>query len=212
MIRSFVLALLLLPMCALAQLGDSRLPISLDADFSDYDGKSSMLTFKGLRLSQGSIGIEAEEGRASKLDFEDSVWQLAGNVIITVENGRIECDTADLEFTDNELRIANITGAPATFELTRNGSEEKTYAEAGLLRYDLRAGAIEFSDNAKIIEGGNQIASDYLVYNISEQRIKAQGSGEGDGKVKITFTPRDEADAETTETSADDVSDGDPPE
>ena len=76
MIRSLVLTLLLAPVCALAQIGDSRLPISLDADFSDYDGKSSMLTFTGLRLSQGNIGIEADEGRASKLDFEDSVWQL----------------------------------------------------------------------------------------------------------------------------------------
>ena len=192
MIRSLSLILLMLvPFSAVAQLGDSRLPISLDADFSDYDGKNSMLTFRGLRLSQGNIGIEADEGRASKLDFEDSVWQLAGNVIITVENGRIECETADLQFRNNELRIANITGAPATFELTRVGNAERTYAEAGLLRYDLKAGVIEFSDNAKITEGGNQIASDYLVYNISEQRIKAQGSGEGDGKVKITFTPRE---------------------
>ncbi len=199
MIRSLVLILLLAPTCGLAQIGDSRLPISLDADFSDYDGKSSMLTFRGLRLSQGNIGIEADEGRASKLDFEDSVWKLAGNVVITVENGRIECETADLEFTDNELRVANISGTPATFELSRSSSEDTTFAEAGLLRYDLRAGAIEFSDNAKIVEGGNQIASDYLVYNIEEQRIKAQGSGEGDGKVKITFTPRDEDGAEAVD-------------
>ena len=228
MIRSLVLSLLLMPLCALAQLGDSRLPISLDADFSDYDGKSSMLTFRGLRLSQGNIGIEADEGRASKLDFEDSVWQLAGNVVITVENGRIQCDTADLEFTDNELRVANISGSPATFRLSRSGSEEETYAEAGLLRYDLREGAIEFSDSAKIVEGGNQIASDYLVYNISEQRIKAQGSGEGDGKVQITFTPRDENDTdsspetspetsqetsqETSEEAGDEPAGGDAPE
>ena len=192
MIRSLILMLLLVSGSTFAQIGDSRLPISLDADFSDYDGRNSMLTFRGLRLSQGNIGIEADEGRASKLDFDDSVWQLAGNVVITVENGRIECETADLEFSNNELRIANITGTPARFELTRTGNADKTYAEAGLLRYDLKAGAIEFSDNAVIVEGGNQIASDYLVYNISEQRIKAQGSAEGDGKVKITFTPRDD--------------------
>ena len=212
MIRSLVLILLLAPVGTLAQIGDSRLPISLDADFSDYDGKSSMLTFRGLRLSQGNIGIEADEGRASKLDFEDSVWQLAGNVIITVENGRIECETADLEFTDNELRVANISGTPATFELSRSGSEETTFAEAGLLCYDLRAGAIEFSDDAKIVEGGNQIASDYLVYNIDEQRIKAQGSGEGDGKVKITFTPRDEEDADPPDDPTDETVGGDAPE
>ena len=35
-----------------------------------------MLMFRGLRLSQGNIGIEADEGRASNLDFEDSIFSL----------------------------------------------------------------------------------------------------------------------------------------
>lgn len=186
------LALLVLSSPGFAQLNDPRLPISLDADYSDYDGKSSMLTFRGLRLSQGRISVEAEQGRASELNFEESVWQLSGSVAITVNNGEIRCETADLEFRDNQLKVASISGAPATFELRRPGSEEPTFAEARLLRYDLDAGTIEFSGDAKIVEGGNQISSGFLVYNIAEQRIQAQGSDEDDGKVKITFTPRDE--------------------
>jgi len=204
-----ILSLLLLPVCAAAQLTDLRLPISLDADSTDYDGKSSMLMFRGLRLSQGNIGIEADEGRASNLDFEDSVWQFSGNVIIDVENGHIECDTADLQFANHQLTVATIGGAPATFELKRVGSEETTYAEAGKLRYDLTSGVIEFSEDATITEGGNQISSNYLVYNIVEQRINAQGSPDGDGKVRITYTPQstdDEAgDASVEETDAGDA-------
>lgn len=202
-IRTALALCLLLPALSPAQLTDSRLPISLDADFSDYDGKNSMLTFRGLRLSQGGIGIEAEQGMASKLDFEDSVWRLSGNVVIVVDNGRIECDSADLRFSNNQLTAADIGGSPATFVLTRPGNEESTRAEAGALRYDLKAGSIEFSDDAKITEGGNQIASDFLVYNIREQRIKAQGSADGDSKVKITFTPRDEAAPEQDESPGD---------
>ena len=186
-----VAVILLLPAAAAAQITDLRLPISLDADSTAYDGKRSMLMFRGLRMTQGTIGIEADEGRASNLDFEDSVWQFSGNVVIDVENGHIECDTADLQFTDHQLTLATIAGAPATFELTRPGSEEPTYAEAGKLRYDLLAGTIEFSGDAVITEGGNKIASNYLVYNIVEQRINAQGSREGDGKVRITYTPKE---------------------
>ena len=89
-----------------------RLPISLDAESTDYDGKNSMLMFKGLRLTQGNIGVEADEGRATKLDFEDSVWRFNGNVVIDTENGHIECDTADLMFRDHQLQVASITGAP----------------------------------------------------------------------------------------------------
>ncbi len=173
-----------------AQLSELRLPISLDADSTDYDGKNSMLMFKGLRLSQGNIGIEADEGRASKLDFEDSVWRFTGNVIIDVDNGHIECDSADLQFSEHQLLLAEIEGNPATFELTRAGSEDTTYAEARKLRYDLRAGTIEFSGDATITEGGNQISSSFLVYNILEQRINAQSSADGENRVKIIYTPR----------------------
>ena len=81
--------LFLLPVAAAAQITDLRLPISLDADSTAYDGKNSMLMFRGLRLTQGTIGIEADEGRASNLDFEDSVWQFSGSVVIDVEDGQV---------------------------------------------------------------------------------------------------------------------------
>ena len=168
---------------------DLRLPISLDADSTDYDGKSSMLMFRGLRLSQGNLGIQADEGRASKLDFEDSVWHFSGNVIIDVENGHIECAVADLTFSGHELTHATITGAPATFEMQRPDSDEITYAEAGRLEYEFATGVVTFSEQATITEGGNQISSEYLVYNILEQRINAQSGGDGDSKVRITYTP-----------------------
>jgi lipopolysaccharide transport protein LptA len=191
MLRFTGIALAVLVMCspAHAQVGDLRLPISLDADSTDYDGKSSMLMFRGLRLTQGSIGIEADEGRASKLDFEDSVWHFAGNVVIDTENGHIESETADLRFAGHQLQHATITGAPASFEMNRPGSDKITYAEAGRLEYDFKAGVVEFSEQATITEGGNKISSNYLVYNISEQRIKAQSGGADDEKVRITYTP-----------------------
>lgn len=181
--------LLLLPQLLGAQIADLRLPISLDADSTDWDGKTSMLMFRGLRLSQGRIGVSADQGRASKLDFQDSVWHFEGNVIIDVEGGHIECSSADLKFTDHTLRLATIKGLPATFELQRPESDEITYAEAGELEYDLANGIVEFSGNATITEGGNQISSNYLVYNIVEQRINAQSAGYGDEKVKIIYTP-----------------------
>ncbi|MDH3440227.1 MAG: hypothetical protein OEM63_05720, partial [Gammaproteobacteria bacterium] len=84
---------------------------------------------------------------------------------------------------------ATIVGSPATFEMLRPGSDDRTYAEAGRLVYDFESGVVEFSDEATITEGGNQISSSYLVYNIKEQRINASSGGEGDPKVRITYTP-----------------------
>ena len=172
-----------------AQEEDLRLPVSLDADSTSYDGKSSMVMFRGLRLTQGRLGIAADEGMASKMDFEDSSWHFEGNVVIDVENGHIECDQADMQFAGYQLRTATIVGSPATFEMRRQDSGETTYAEAERLVYDFDQGIVEFSGQARITEGGNQISSSFLVYNIREQRINASSGGEGDPKVRITYTP-----------------------
>ena len=144
---------------------------------------------RGLRLTQGNIGVEADTGMASKLDFEDSVWQFSGNVRIDTGSGHIECDSADLRFAGHQLRIASISGTPATFEMRRPGTDDVTYAEAGRLEYDFANGVIEFSDQASITEGGNQISSNFLVYNIGERRINADSGGNNGEKVKITYTP-----------------------
>jgi len=172
-----------------AQADDLRLPVSLDADSTAYDGKSSMVMFRGLRLTQGRLGISADEGFASQMDFEDSTWHFEGNIVIDVENGRIESDVADIEFLGYQLKTATISGSPATFEMRRPGSDKRTYAEAGKLVYDFVSGVVEFSGQATIMEGGNQISSRYLVYNIREQRINASSRGAGDPKVRITYTP-----------------------
>ena len=202
-ILTAILTALLLPTPAATQDIDLKLPISLDADSTEYDGTNSMLIFKGLRLTQGSIGIVADEGRATKLDFNDSVWRFEGHVVIDVDNGHIECDTADLKFQDNQLKLATITGTPATFEIQRPGSDEKTYAEAHKLKYNLDSDIVEFSGDAVLREGGNQVASSFLSYNIAERRFNAQSSGDGDDKVRITYTPKPEPPAEENPGSKD---------
>ncbi len=145
-----VLIMAFVPCLAVAQVADFdlRVPWDIDAESTSFDGKTSMIIFTGLRLSQGRIGIEADEGRATNTEGEDGSWQFAGNVKIDIENGRIECDSAQLTFKQYELRNALVTGSPATFELRRPGSDDATYAEAGKLSYDVTAGIIEFSEEA----------------------------------------------------------------
>lgn len=203
-----LLALAFLPFVAAAQVPDLdlRLPWDIDAESTSFDGKTSMIVFTGLRLSQGRISVEADEGRATNAEGEDGSWRFTGNVIIDVENGHIECDSADLTFVEYQLRQAVVRGSPATFELKRPGSDEITYAEAGRLSYDVDAGIIEFSEEATINEGGNQISSNYLVYNIAEQRINADSTGSDNGRVRITYTPTNgngsEADGTTDSASS----------
>ena len=184
-------ALLLAPLCGVAQISDfdMRLPMDIDADNTTIDGKNSMIIFSGLRLTQGRVSIQADEGRATRMELEDSIWHFEGNVVIDVGDGQIECDSAELYFDEFSLQNALVAGSPAIYNLQRPDSDEITHAEAERLNYDVSGGVIEFSGEATITDGGNQISTNLLVYNIAEQRINADSSGEEDGRVRITYTP-----------------------
>ena len=187
------LVLVALPTGARAQVVDlDQLPWTLDSETAVFDGKTSTYIYTGLRFSQGNISIESDEGRATNGTENTRELRFTGNVVINVNSGRIECDTADLQFTGSTLSSAVVTGSPAIYELKRDDADDVTHAEAGLLRYDVAAGVIEFSDNALITEGGNQISSNYLLYNINERRIKADSAGTEGDRVRIQYTPTTE--------------------
>ena len=166
-----------------------QLPWSLNSETAVFDGKTSTYIYTGLRFSQGGISIESDEGRMTNGLENNRKLQFAGNVVIIVNNGRIECDDALLQFAGSTLSSALVTGSPATYELRREGADDVTYAEAGKLLYDVVGSVIEFSDNATITESGNQIASNFLLYNIKERQIKADSTGSEDDRVRITYTP-----------------------
>ena len=112
--------------------------------------------------------------------------------------------------TNPALQMASITGAPATFELQRPETTETTYAEARLLNYNFGTGVVEFSGNAIITEGGNQISSNYLIYNIAEQRINAQSAGVDGERVKIKYTPNTVQTEATPDATTDSEAGADP--
>jgi len=196
----YVFTLALLSTTASAQVVDlDQLPWTLDSETAVFDGKTDTYLYTGLRFSQGNISIESDEGRASNGTENNRELKFTGNVVIVVDNGRIECDDADLQFIGSTLSVAIVTGSPATYDLKRATAEDVTHAEAGRLRYDVTAGVIEFSDEATITESGNQISSNYLLYNIKERRINADSTGSDDDRVRITYTPTTEEDAEDAE-------------
>ena len=172
-----------------AQLNSAELPINIDAESTGYDADDSVLTFTKLNLSQGGVSISADRGEASKLDFENSTWRFEGNIIIKLENGRIESDFAHLEFEGHQIKIARIQGSPAMLLIDSEAEVARTSAIANRIDYDFQRSLIDFTGNVSIQEGGNQISSEYLIYNIKDQSIQAQSNSSDNSKVTITYTP-----------------------
>jgi len=186
-----------------AQINSAELPINIDAESTGYLADESVLTFTKLNLSQGGISISADRGEASRLDFENSTWRFEGNIIIKLENGRIESDFAHLEFEGHQIKIARIQGSPAMLIIDRGAKVERTSAIANRIDYDFQRSLIDFTGNVSILEGGNQISSEYLIYNIKDQSIQAQSNSNDNSKVKITYTPNINKDRMTVNSELD---------
>ncbi|HZX24090.1 MAG TPA: lipopolysaccharide transport periplasmic protein LptA [Woeseiaceae bacterium] len=175
---------------------DSRLPISLDADSSEFDRRNNLMIFRGLRITQGTIGIEADRGQTlfggdSSPDFRDSVWRFEGDVKIDVDTTNILCDSAELTFRDHRLSSAVATGDPARFRDYRPEEGTVTTGRAGRFEYDVTAGRVTLTGDARISEGSNTIAGDLLVYDLNQQVVTARGGEGEDGKVSLTIVPEE---------------------
>jgi lipopolysaccharide export system protein LptA len=193
--RCLLAAVLILPIAATAQDTDidlRRLPWDIFAETMQTDGKTRTTTYTGLQFSQGNISISADEGRATFGEQDSGFWQFIGNVIFKIDTGKIECDSAQLQFDGNVLSTATVEGQPASFEIIRAGGTDVTKAKANLLNYDVRKGIIEFSGGAVITEAGNEISASSLTYNIIDRRINADSSDTDEDRVRVIYTPTDE--------------------
>jgi lipopolysaccharide transport protein LptA len=192
-----LLAGVLLPALAIraAALPDfSGLPVSVDAASSEVDYKSNTVVFKDVVISQGDMRVQAEHARATGLNFANSRWNFEGNVRINAEqHGNLRSDQAVVEFRDNHIARATITGKPAEFEQKRANSAQTARGHADQIFYDVSDGTVRLTDDAWLSDGQNEISGPLLVYNIREQRVQAVAApgaaADTDQRVHISIAP-----------------------
>lgn len=168
---------------------NSGLPINLEAASSDFDYRNNTLLFHRVKITQGAMQVEAEEARATGLNFENSQWNLTGSVRIHVPDGRLSSGQAEVTFRDNEISRAVIRGQPASFEQQLKEQQKLARGRASSIEYDVQAGTVRLTGDAWLTDGQNEIRGDTLIYNIGQQRIVANPTGSDPGGVRITINP-----------------------
>ena len=179
----------LAPLVVAAAATNSGLPINLEAASSDFDYRNNTLLFRRVRISQGTMQVEADEARANGLNFENSEWNLSGSVRIQVPDGRLNSGQADVTFRNNEISRAVIRGQPASFEQRLRDEQRLARGRASSIEYDVQAGTVRLSGDAWLTDGQNEIRGDTLVYDIGQQRIVGNPTGRDPGGVRITIKP-----------------------
>lgn len=165
-------------------------PITVDAASSEVDYKTNTVEFNQVVISQGATRVQAEHAHATGLNFANSRWTFDGKVRIDGEqHGSLRSDEAVVEFRDNHLARANITGKPAEFEQQRSGSQQMARGHADEIVYDVNEGTVRLSNGAWLTDGQNEISGPLLVYNVRAQRVQAAASPEKNQRVHIIIVP-----------------------
>lgn len=181
----------------------SGLPVSVDAASSEVDYKTNTVVFKDVVISQGAMRVQAEHARATGLNFANSRWNFEGNVRIDAEErGNLRSDQAVVEFRDNHIARAIITGKPAEFEQKR-ANDQIARGHADEILYDVNDGTVRLTDDAWLSDGQNEISGPLLVYNIREQQIQGGAAPNAvagtDQRVHISIAPHAGATAPKTD-------------
>ena len=167
--------------------------ISLDAQSSELDLRSNNVVFRKVHISQGATTVSADLGSATKqatgLDFDNSLWIFRGNVKITMDDGELTSDDAEINFAKKALAKAVVNGNPAAFEQRVAKTGKVAHGRADTIDYDARKGVVRLSKNAWLSDGQTEIRGESLKYDVLAQSIVAEGAEQGSQRVHIVITP-----------------------
>jgi lipopolysaccharide export system protein LptA len=167
--------------------------ILLEAQSTTIDLKTNTAVFSKIRISRGAMSITADQGQANEqrskdLYFENNVWNFRGNVKITVEQGQLFSDDAQITFVNNALSKAIANGKPASFEQTvKTGKPAKGHAET--IDYDATKHLVRFLKDAYLTNGDHEITGQALKYEVLGQKVIAEEAEQNSQRVRIIITP-----------------------
>jgi len=189
-------ALALLALALLAPPASAAVPakadpqtIVLDAQSFEMDLKTNNLIYRKVRIAQGNMSVAADQAQGNGLDFENSHWVFRGNVKITMDQGLLTSDEAEITFAKKLLSKAVVNGKPAAFEqrIAKTGKLAQGHADS--IDYDVTKEVVHLSKNAWLSDGEREIQGESLKYNVLAQNIIADASEQGSQRVHIIITP-----------------------
>ena len=175
---------------AAAALRNEQPPIDLVAQSTEVDLRTNSAVFHKVRISQGNMSIMADEGHAtSGQNFDNSVWVFGGHVKITMDQGQLTSDDAQITFANNLIRKAVADGKPAEFEEPIAKTGKMAHGHADTIDYDLATNQVHFSKGAYLSNGDNEMRGESLRYNVLTQTVVAVEAEQGSQRVHIIITP-----------------------
>src|ERR1700733_738828 len=187
-LKAVALSALVLPVSAVFAAKVEQ-TISLDAQSFEMDLKTNNLIYRKVRIAQGNMSVTADQAQGSGLNFDNSRWVFRGSVRITMDQGQLTSDEAEITFAKKLLSKALVNGKPAAFEQRIAKTGKLAQGRAETIDYDVAKSVVHLSKNAWLSDGEREIRGESLKYNVLAQSVMAESSEQGSQRVHIIITP-----------------------
>jgi lipopolysaccharide transport protein LptA len=156
--------------------------------------------------TRGITRIRADLAEANGQDLGNSEWVLTGHVQVFMPQGKLSADKATVQFVNKRIASMNAQGAPAEFEhgvdtagqtgplgdagKAGHGAIESARGHAREIDYDMEHDLLKLNGDSWLSDGCNEINSQSIVYDIANQKVRADAAPGGDAQVHGTLHAR----------------------
>ena len=133
-------------------------------------------------------------------DDANKVTTLTGNVVVTQGTMRMTADKLTVKEDAQKNKVYIASGAPVTFRQKRDKVDEYVDGVAQRAEFDEKTDMLRLFTRAKVKSGSNEIAGDFISYDMAREVAEASGAAPGatvpkDSRVKVIIVPqkKDEA-------------------
>ena len=136
------------------------------------------------------INVQADHGdfRADSADSSSGTGIYTGHVVITQGSIVITGDKAKIQVINNELRSADVTGSPSSFQ-QQPDQGDLIHGVAAEVTYDASRNDVNLITQARLEQGLRLMTADHIHYNTNTQRMVAKSGDDGD-RVHVTLPPK----------------------
>jgi lipopolysaccharide transport protein LptA len=156
--------------------------------------------------TRGITRITADQADANGQDLGNSEWVLTGHVQVDMPQGKLSAERATVQFVNKRIASMSAQGAPAQFEHSGaasgqdgdagdagnrgHGAVESARGHAREIDYDMEHELLKLNGDSWLSDGCNEINSQSIVYDIANQKVRADAAPGGDTQVHGTLHAR----------------------
>jgi len=150
-----------------------------------------------LTLPGGVVALDTDELQptyieADRVEIDDAkgISIYRGNVVLTKGSIRLLSDLLTVYNAEGETERYVADGEPATYQQTMEKSRKELLAKGNKIEYQLARQIITLTDNAHVLQDGDEFHGDRIVYNMRSNQVQASAEPTSKERVRMVIQPR----------------------